>query len=166
MTFADIPPGTSLFIDANTLIYHLTPEPTLGPTCRSLMDRIARRELTAFTSAHVLTNVAHRLMTIEAMSRFGWREAGIASRLKRHHTEIRDLSRHRQAIDEIAAIGIQVIPITQRLVAAAAVVSPRHELLSGDALVVAVMQDHGLTNLASHDADFDRVPGLVRYSPG
>ena len=79
MTFADIPAGATLFIDANTLIYHLTPEPNLGPTCRSLMDRIARQELAAFTSAHVLSNVAHRLMTIEAMSRFGWPEAGIAS---------------------------------------------------------------------------------------
>ena len=34
-----------------------------------------------------------------------------------------------------------------------------YELLSGDALIVAVMQAHGLTDLASHDADFDRYPG-------
>jgi predicted nucleic acid-binding protein len=37
--------------------------------------------------------------------------------------------------------------------------------LSGDALIVAFMRHHGLTHLASHDADFDRVPGLTRYSP-
>jgi hypothetical protein len=34
-----------------------------------------------------------------------------------------------------------------------------------DALMVAVMQANGLTNIASHDADCDRVPGLsVRAS--
>ena len=38
-------------------------------------------------------------------------------------------------------------------------------LLSGDALILAVMQTHGLTHLASNDADFDRVPGIVRYGP-
>ena len=38
-------------------------------------------------------------------------------------------------------------------------------LLSNDALIVAVMQANGLTRLASHDADFDRVPGLTRYAP-
>jgi predicted nucleic acid-binding protein len=38
-------------------------------------------------------------------------------------------------------------------------------LLTGDALIVAVMQAHGLSALASHDADFDRVPGLTRYAP-
>jgi len=32
-------------------------------------------------------------------------------------------------------------------------------------LIVAVMQANGLTNLASNDADFDRVPGLTRYAP-
>lgn len=36
---------------------------------------------------------------------------------------------------------------------------------SGDALVVAAMQSEGLSQLASHDADFDRVPGVVRYAP-
>jgi len=39
-------------------------------------------------------------------------------------------------------------------------------LLSGDALVVAMMQAHGLTHLASHDTDFDRMPGIMRYGPG
>ncbi len=33
------------------------------------------------------------------------------------------------------------------------------------ALIVAVMQSHGLTNLASSDSDFDRVAGLTRYAP-
>src|SRR5262249_22147527 len=38
-------------------------------------------------------------------------------------------------------------------------------LLMNDALIVAIMQDHGLIQLASHDADFDRVPGITRYAP-
>jgi predicted nucleic acid-binding protein len=38
-------------------------------------------------------------------------------------------------------------------------------LLSGDALVVAVMQSQNLIHLASNDADFDRVPGIKRYAP-
>jgi predicted nucleic acid-binding protein len=37
--------------------------------------------------------------------------------------------------------------------------------LTDDALVVAVMQHHHLTVLASLDDDFDRVPGLMRYAP-
>ena len=38
-------------------------------------------------------------------------------------------------------------------------------LLINDALIVALMQANRLTKLASHDADFDRVPGITRYAP-
>jgi predicted nucleic acid-binding protein len=58
-----------------------------------------------------------------------------------------------------------VVPITQPLVAAAALLSQQHELLISDALIVAVMQAHGLADLASHDSDFDRVPGITRHGP-
>lgn len=75
------------------------------------------------------------------------------------------LTRFRRAVDEIPAFDIQVAPITMRLVSAAAAISQQHGLLSGDALVIAVMHEHGLVNLASHDSDFDRVPGLLRYAP-
>jgi predicted nucleic acid-binding protein len=44
-------------------------------------------------------------------------------------------------------------------------VSQQHGLFANDALIVAVMQQHGLTNMASNDADFDRVPGLIRFAP-
>jgi predicted nucleic acid-binding protein len=43
--------------------------------------------------------------------------------------------------------------------------SQQFELLTGDALIVAMMRQHGLTDLASEDADFDSVPGLTRYAP-
>ncbi|HEX5445241.1 MAG TPA: PIN domain-containing protein [Pirellulales bacterium] len=46
----------------------------------------------------------------------------------------------------------------------AALISQQHGLLSGDALIVATMRHFGLALLASHDADFDRVPGLTRYA--
>jgi len=38
-------------------------------------------------------------------------------------------------------------------------------LLINDALIVPVMRAHRLSKLVSHDADFDRVPGLTRYAP-
>jgi hypothetical protein len=33
MNFAQLPPGTAGFLDANTLIYHFSHEPTYGPAC-------------------------------------------------------------------------------------------------------------------------------------
>ncbi len=54
MTFADLVKGDSLFVDANTFIYHCTIDPVWGPACTDLLDRIGLDEITAFTSTHIL----------------------------------------------------------------------------------------------------------------
>jgi predicted nucleic acid-binding protein len=165
MTFADIASGASLFVDANTLVYHFAADPLLGPACRQLLHRIHGRDILGFTSTHVLSDLAHRMMTIEAMQLFGWPAAGVSRRLRRHPAEIQKLVLFRDAVEGVHRFGVQVVPVTPRHVSAAAEISQQHGLLSGDALVVAVMREHGLVHLASHDADFDRVAGLTRYSP-
>lgn len=164
MTFADLAAGTSLFVDANVFVYHAVSHATRGPACRQLMERIARQEVSASTSADVLSDVAHRVMTLEATVSFGWPLAGIASRLKQKPNAIQQRSRFRQAIEEIVQFGVRLLPTEGPLVLAAASLSQQHGLLSGDALIVALMQHHGLTHLASNDPDFDRVPGLTRYA--
>src|SRR5208282_401841 len=79
MTFADLVAGDALFVDANILTYHFQPHPVWGPACSQLLQRIENRELTGFTSTHVLSDLSHRLMTIEASVLFGWPFAGMAN---------------------------------------------------------------------------------------
>ncbi len=104
-------------------------------------------------------------MTIEACQRFHWPTKGIARRLRRHPAEVQQLTRSRQAMDEITLIGINVLPVGKDQASLAIDLSLQTGLLCGDALVVAVMRANGLTNLASKDPDFDRVPGITRYEP-
>lgn len=165
MMLQDIANGESVFVDANIFIYAFAPDPTLGSQCQDFLERIERGDLHGVTSAHVLSNVAHRLMSLEACQTFGWPYTGIASRLARHPDEVQQLHQYRQAIDDIIASGIQVASITSRHVVDAASVSQRDGLLSNDALVAAVMHEMKLVHLARHDADFDRLTGVVRYSP-
>lgn len=88
MTFGHIPPAAAVFLDANTLIYHFGNEPTYGAACTQLIQRVELGGLAGFTSAHALADVAHRLMTLEAMNRNGWPQAGLAARLKKRHDQI------------------------------------------------------------------------------
>jgi predicted nucleic acid-binding protein len=78
MIFTDLPAGASVFLDANTLLYHFTAEPNFGAPCTDLVERIERQELTGFTSTHVVSEMAHRLMTIEASLRFTRPFPGVA----------------------------------------------------------------------------------------
>ena len=165
MTFADLMAGDKVFLDANTLVYHFTRDPVYGPACSQLLQRIENQEVCGLTSTHVLTETAHRIMTIEAIGAFGWPVAGVAQRLRRHPGQIQSLTGFRQAVERILQSQIQVVTIPMGLVAAGAKLSQLTGLLSNDALIVAIMQVNGLTNIASNDADFDRVPGITRYAP-
>jgi predicted nucleic acid-binding protein len=166
MNFHEIAPGVAIFLDANTLIYHFTNEPAYGAACTELLRRIEQGRLRGFISTHVLADVAHRLMTLEAINMFGWSPAGIAVRLRKHHQEIPKLRVYREAVARIPLLGLQVLPVDRASVEAATGLSQAHELLTGDALIVAVMRQHGLADIASNDGDFDRVSGLARYAPG
>ena len=75
------------------------------------------------------------------------------------------MKRFRQAIQEIPLFGLRILPIESARLDPAAGISQQTSRLHNDALVVAVMRAHGLTNLASADPDFDRVPGITRYAP-
>jgi predicted nucleic acid-binding protein len=165
MTFVDILAGEAVFVDANTLAYHFSRHPQFEPACTQFLQRVARQELNAFTSADVLSDVAHRVMTMEAVALFSWPFPGIAQRLKKHPDAVRQLVEFRQAVEGVVRYGVQVLSVEVSEVVTATSVSQQTGLLSRDALIVAVMQVHGLTKLASGDADFDRVPGLTRYAP-
>jgi predicted nucleic acid-binding protein len=103
-------------------------------------------------------------MTFEASAVFGW-TSKVVQRLRQDPSAVQQLTAFHQAIARVPHLGIRVLTIPEPLIEAAALVSRQTGLLSNDALIVAVMHGLGLNKLASHDADFDRVAGLVRYAP-
>jgi predicted nucleic acid-binding protein len=100
MTFADLVAGEPIFLDANPLVYHFAPHPTLGAACTQLITRIGSRELQAVTSTYVLSETAHHLMTFEASAQFGW-TTKVVQRLKQQPACVRQLANFRQAIEQV-----------------------------------------------------------------
>src|SRR2546421_5044612 len=135
MTLANIPTGVGVFVDANTFVYHFTADAVFGAACTIFLDRIDNGDIGGVTSAAVLGEMAHRLMTLEAQHRFGWPATGMANRLRRHPTEVQQLSWHKRGIDEVRAIGMRVLPVEGGDVSQAADASSRFGLLSNDALI-------------------------------
>ncbi len=165
MTFADLLTGESVFLDANTLVYHFGSHATWGAACTGLLQRIENRDLLGYTSTQVLGEASHRLMTTEASNLFGWPFAGIGNRLRTNPTEVRRLGTFRTALEEVARSQLQVLTVTPDMLLTAAALCQQIGLLTNDGLIVAVMQAHGLSKIASSDTDFDRVPGITRYGP-
>jgi predicted nucleic acid-binding protein len=165
MRFADLLAGDRIAIDANTFVYHFSQHPQFATPCTDLLGRIARREVEGFVTTHILTETAHRLMLLEASEHFGWPQTGVLRRLQKQPALIQQLSVYRRSIEQILQMGVQVLIPGAPQVLSAADVSRQFGLLSSDALFVAVMREHGLSNLASRDADYDRVPWITRFAP-
>jgi predicted nucleic acid-binding protein len=165
MTFADLRTGDAVFLDANIFIFHFGPDPQFGPACGQLIQRIENQDVQGFTTLHVLGEVAHRLMVLEAIAVKGWVAGKIKRRLKQQPGVLQTLSRFRTYIEAVLKSRVQLLPLMPGFLVNAVVLSQQHGLLINDALIVAAMQAHGLTRIASEDSDFDRVPGLTRYAP-
>jgi predicted nucleic acid-binding protein len=163
MIFADLVAGDEVFVDANTLIYHCTLDPMHGIACTDLLDRIGRGEIRGHTSTHILGEVAHRLMGLEAAKLLGNPKASTAKYLKSHLTEIKRLTGFCQAIQDLCLGTLNILTIPAAMIPVMATLSQQIGLLTNDALLVAVMQANGLTKLASNDPDFDHVLGITRY---
>jgi predicted nucleic acid-binding protein len=165
MTFADLAANDDIFLDANTLVYHFASHQVFGPAANQLMTRIENQQLGGYTSTHILTEAAHRLIMIEAANLPGWKATKVKLRLQQQPSMLQTLTEFRKAVETVLQSRIQTLAIAPALVLSAAGISQQFGLLSNDALLVAVMQAHGLTKVASLDADFDRVPGITRYAP-
>lgn len=66
MTLNDLPSGALVYIDANIFVYHFS---GVSLECRTLFKRIEREDIRAATGAHIVLEVLHRLMMIEAISK-------------------------------------------------------------------------------------------------
>jgi predicted nucleic acid-binding protein len=155
-----------VFVDTTTFVHYFQPHPKYGPDCRQLLGRIEQQQLTGFTATHVLGEMAHRLMTMEAKSWKGWSSGKVVQRLKQNPVVLRNLSRFQVAVDDVLNSHVQVLPTVPSYLAQATRLGRQHGLLINDALIVVIMQAHNLTCLASADTDFDRVTGITRYGPG
>jgi predicted nucleic acid-binding protein len=165
MIVADLVAGDSVFVDSNILIYHFGPHPAFGTLCSQLVQRIENRELHGFSSTHVLGEVGHQLMIMEASKQPGWTPGKVKRRLQKQRGVLRTLTRFRTALESVLQSQIDVLTLLPSMLGSALTICQQYDLLINDAMIVALMQAHGLSKIASHDADFDRVPGITRYAP-
>jgi predicted nucleic acid-binding protein len=165
MTFADLAGGDSVFVDANILIYHVGPDPLFGAVCRQLLQSIDNQQLHGFTSTHVLAEVAHQLMIIEASTLPGWTLGKVRQRLQQQPGVVQQLTLFRRTIETVLQSNLRILTLAPASLGDAVVLSQRQGLLTNDAITVSVMQANGLTRIASADTDFDGVPGITRYAP-
>lgn len=162
MRLERLPIGRRVYVDANICLYHFS---GVSPQCTAFLARCERGELTGVMGAHVLAEVAHRLMTIEAVRRGLVPPGNVAAKLRAQPGLVRALSTYQADVDTLLTIGIEVLPLDTDVLAASAVFRREHGLLVNDSLTLAQLRRGRIETLASSDREFTRVPGIRIYLP-
>jgi predicted nucleic acid-binding protein len=163
MKLEDLPDGARIFVDANILIYHFS---GISVECRAFLQRCESKQVDAFTGVHILLEVTHRLMVLEALHKGLITGGQPARKLKEQPAIIKSLHEYNRSVQQIPRMGIHVRPLTSALVAASEAIRVQEGLMTNDSVTVALMRKMGLTDVATFDADLDHVSHLRVYQPG
>lgn len=163
MRLDEIAPGSRVFVDSTIFIYHFG---AASAECRAFFRRCAQTDVQGVTSVAVLAEVAHRLMTMEAVRKGLIPPKDPARRLRERPEIVRQLDGYQRDIERIPAMGVSVLPMDAGAVERAGEIRRLHGLLTNDSLVALAALESKADALASADDGFDRVPSLRRYEPG
>jgi predicted nucleic acid-binding protein len=162
MNLDAIEEASAVFIDANVFIYHFV---GASAQCSTFLARCESRELRGATSALVLAEVCHRLMTIEAVERKLMAPSNVASKLATRPDLVRRLMTYESAIEAIPSMGIEVTAVTDTIVVQGLRIQRRYGLLTNDSMVIATMLRDGFRILATADRRLARVDGIETALP-
>jgi predicted nucleic acid-binding protein len=162
MQLEDVPNGEQIFVDANILIYHSS---GISSACRTFLRRCESKQVEAFTGGHILLEVAHRLMMLEALHKGLISGGQLARKLKEQPEIVKSLREYNHSMRQVPRLGLRVRAVTSAIVRASEAVRVQEGLLTNDSITVALMRRLGLIAVATYDADLERVGGLRVYQP-
>ncbi|MBW8874292.1 MAG: PIN domain-containing protein [Acidobacteria bacterium] len=161
-TLDQIPEGQRVFIDASIFIYHFT---GASPDCQDLLEDCERGRISGFTSVTALAEVAHRLMTVEAVAKGLVSPGNVVRKLREKPTIVRELHAYQDQVELIPLMGIAVLDLDLEILSVAAGIRYRYGLLVNDSLLAAAAISQGIVAMASGDPDFERVEQLRLFRP-
>jgi predicted nucleic acid-binding protein len=163
MKLEDLPRGARIFVDAIILIYHFS---GISLQCRAFLQRCEARQVEAFTGVHILLEITHRLMVLEAVQKGLITGGQPARKLKEQPEIIKKLREYNQSVRQIPRLRIRVRPITSAIAKASEAIRVQEGLITNDSVTVALMRKMGLRDVATADADFNNVSHIRVYQPG
>jgi predicted nucleic acid-binding protein len=154
MTLAAIEEGARVFIDANVFIYHFA---GASGQCTDLLARCEAGRVRGFTSALVVAEICHRLMTIEAVERKVVTSRNVVRKLAERTELVRQLFRYQAAVEAVPSMGIEIGPLTESIIMQGLRLQQRYGLLTNDSLILSAMLRNGIHILVSADRRFEAI---------
>ena len=162
----EIDTGTTIFIDANIFLYEILDHWKYAESCNSFLEHVNMGKYHAVMSVLVCNEVFHRVMIAEVVERYEIEPKSAVNYLKKNWEVVRELNKAYDAMLNIDAIeNLEIVEIDREVYDIALEYSKKYGLLSNDAVHLATMKKHGITNIATNDRDFERIEWLSVWKP-
>lgn len=165
MYLHEIEAGSKVFIDANIFVYHFSEGSEFNKSCTDFLFRVETSQIHGFTSVGIVMEATHRLMMVEASATLDVEIKNLPKYLKQRPEIVKQLTKHLTVPDKILELNIEIIQITPELIKSSQCNKTKYGFLSNDSLTLKIMEDIGITSLASNDLDFKQVEWLNLYLP-
>lgn len=165
MYLNEIQQSSKVFIDANIFVYHFSKDSGFKNSCAEFLFRGETSEIHGFTSVAVVQEATHRLMMVEASSVLDIDVKNLPKYLKQHPDVVKQLKEHLVVPGKIFSLNIEIIPTTPKIIEESQTMKTKYGFLTNDSLTLKIMEELGITILASNDLDFKRVDWLKLYFP-
>jgi predicted nucleic acid-binding protein len=162
MRLEELPSGERVFVDANIFMYHFS---RLSAECRAFFTRCEAGHIAAFTGVHIVLDVAHRLMMLEALHKGLISRGQPVKKLKQRPEIIRGLEDYNTAVQQIPWMGIKIRPLTSPVIQESERIRRQYGLLTNDSILVAMMRRMTLTQIVTYDSALTNIPDLTIYQP-
>ncbi len=157
-----------VFIDAIIFTYLLTGHPTYGRSCQKLLEKVEGGTIEAFISPLVIDEVSYVLMvqtarrtgspndarSIKKAMLYAWQDCLVPVREFHGYLDVLISKGH-----------LKVLSLDYSISKIALECASEYRLLPRDALHTACCKAFGITEMATNDADFERVGFLNLWKP-
>ncbi len=162
MDINSLPAGAVVLVDANIFIYYLG---GLSADCKAFLRRVALREVTAHITTTIIAEILHRRMMAEAITKKLISPGQPLKKLKANPAVITSLSDYITEVEKLLLLPFRLAEITIADLAASHALRQTHGLFVNDSLNLACALRLGVTDILTHDADFNRVPSVNLWEP-
>lgn len=165
MRLGDIGSGSLVFIDANIFLYSIGSHPVYGEPCKKFLKRVEEKTFDGRSSVVVFNELLHKLVLGEISMKHGLSLPQSLNLIKKNPHVLSSLEAY-SLVDKLEEIpNLTVHEFTPQILSSARVYMRRYSLMSNDAIHVATCKSHGIKDIATNDADFQRVHFLRVWKP-
>lgn len=162
MDINQLPKGSRCLVDANILIYYLG---GLSIEIREFLHRVIDGEIEAYINTVVVAEILHRRMLAEAITKGLVTTSKVLNKLKAQPHLITQLSDYINAVDDLLALPLSVANVTLQTINLSHHFRYSYGLFVNDSLNLASAIELQISDIATNDTDFNRVPNIVVWSP-